>query len=154
MQVDFIGVNEGKQKRINSSKKMEFKDEDATFVFQARNPKTRNSKRLKELNAEVEKTNEETIVPEEIIDISSPVAEHAENRVSIAQEEMTKYKILDERLRSANHEITKLNKIDRKHVIEKIKFKRMKVVWEGQIASKLKIPSSVEQFFTWTSPNH
>ena len=28
----------------------------------------------------------------------------------------------------------------------------MKAVWEGQIVSKSEIPSSEEQFFTWTVP--
>ena len=39
-----------------------------------------------------------------------------------------------------------------KHSIEKTKFKIMKEVWEGQSSSRSEIPSSVEQFFTWTVP--
>ena len=65
---------------------------------------------------------------------------------------MTKYKSLEEELRSANHEIAKLKKRARKHVIEKKKINRMKAIWEGQIVSKPEIPSSEEQFFTWTVP--
>ena len=49
---------------------------------------------------------------------------------------MTKYKIMEERLRSENHEISKLRKRARKHVIEKTNFKRMKVVWKGEKVSK------------------
>ena len=54
VQADFIGVDEGKQKKVRSLKKMEFRDEDTEFVFKARNLATRHSKRLQELNAEVE----------------------------------------------------------------------------------------------------
>ena len=53
VQVDFIGVDENKQKRVKSAKKLEFEGEDATFIFQERKPLTRHEKKLKEGSKEV-----------------------------------------------------------------------------------------------------
>ena len=41
VQVDFIKFDEGKPKKIKSSKKLEFEDEVAAFVFKPRKPLTK-----------------------------------------------------------------------------------------------------------------
>jgi len=55
---------------------------------------------------------------------------------------------MEEKLKSASHEIVKLKKRARKHVIEKTSFKRMKSLWEAEKVSKLEIISSEAQYFT------
>ena len=51
-------IDEGKQKKMKSSKKLEFNDEVAAFVFKARKPITRQSKKMPEINVELEKIEE------------------------------------------------------------------------------------------------
>ena len=53
VQVDFIGLDEHKQKKVKSAKKLEFEGENAAFIFQEKKPLTRHAKKLKEGSNEV-----------------------------------------------------------------------------------------------------
>ena len=46
VQAYFISLDEGKSKKIKSSKKLDFNDEISEFVFKPKRPLTRNSKKL------------------------------------------------------------------------------------------------------------
>ena len=87
-----------------------------------------------------------------MVDVSSPIVEHAASRKMKEKEEVTECQHLEEKLRLANQEIAMMRKRARKHSVEKTEFKKMKELWEGQSGSRSEIPSSAEQFFTWTVP--
>ena len=70
------------------------------------------------------------------------------NRVFNTQREKRSYEGIKEKLRLANLEIAKLKKKARKHVVEKIKFDRIKALWELERVSKPETVSSEAQFFT------
>jgi len=56
---------------------------------------------------------------------------------------------MEERLRAANKEISRLRMRERRHVSEKIYFKRTNALWEVEKVSKPEIVSSETQYFTW-----
>ena len=87
-----------------------------------------------------------------MIDLSSPIVEHAASKTMKGKEHITECQFLEERLKLSNQEIAMMRKRARNHSIEKIEFKRMKAVWEGQTISRPEIPSAAKQFFTWTVP--
>ena len=66
-------MDEGKSKKMKSSKKLDFDDEISEFVFKPRRHLTRRSKRLQELDMELIKVGEVSNVYEEPIDLSSPM---------------------------------------------------------------------------------
>ena len=111
---------------------------------------TRNAKNIKEGSKEIQETIETTIVPEEVVDLSSPIVEHASSKKMKGKEHMTESQQFEERLKLANQEIAMMRKRARKNIIEKIEFKRMKAVWEGQTSSRFEIPSGSKQLFTLT----
>lgn len=152
MQADFINLNEGKYKKIKSSKKLDFNDEISEFVSKPIRPLTRNSKKLQGLDVELDKAGEVSNVYEEPIDLSSPMLEDDRNRFFHTQREKSSYEGMKEKLRLANIQIAKLEKKAIKHVVDKIKFDRIKALWELERVSKPKTVSSDAQFFTWTLP--
>ena len=91
VQADFIKFDEGKPKKMKSSKKLEFEDEVAAFVFKPRKPLTRQSKKMQEFNIELGETEEVSIVQEDFVDLSSPILEGDKNRVFSTQTEKTSY---------------------------------------------------------------
>ena len=105
---------------------------------------TRHVTKLKEGSKEVQETVEIARVPEEVVDLSSPIVEHAANKTMKGKEHMTECQILEERLKLENQEIAMMKKRAKKHSIEKTEFKRMKAAWEGQTLSRSKIPSGAE----------
>ena len=80
VQADFIRVDEHKQKGVKLAKKLEFEGENASFIFQERKPLSRHAKKLKEGNKEVHETIEIVKDPEEVVDLSSPIVEHAASK--------------------------------------------------------------------------
>ena len=110
-------MDEGKSKKIKSSKKLDFNDEISEFVFKPRRPLTRNSKKLQGLDVELEKTREVSNDYEEPIDLSSPMLEDDRNRVFHTQREKSSYEGMKEKLRLANLQIARLEKKERKHVV-------------------------------------
>ena len=62
VQADFIKFDEGKPKKMKSSKKLEFEDEVAAFVFNPRKPLTKKSKKMQEFNVELGEIEEATTV--------------------------------------------------------------------------------------------
>ena len=74
-------MDEGKSKKIKSSKKLDFNDEISEFVFKPRRPLTRNSKKLQGMDVELDKAGEVSNVYEEPIDLSSLMPEDDKNRV-------------------------------------------------------------------------
>ena len=55
VQEDFINLDEGKSKKIKSSKKLDFNDEISEFVFKPKRPLTTNSKKFQGLDVELDK---------------------------------------------------------------------------------------------------
>ena len=152
MQIYFINLDEGKYKKIKSSKKLDFNDEVSEFVFKTRRPLTRNSKKLQGLDVELEKAGEISKYYEEPMDFSSPMLEDDRNGVFHTQREKRSYEGMKEKLRLANLQIARLEKKVREHVVEKINFDRIKALWELERVSKPEIVSTEAQFFTWTLP--
>ena len=74
---------------MKSAKKLEFEGENAAFVFQARKPLTRHEKRLQEGSKDIQVTIEAAKVPEEVVDLSSPIVEHAASKIMKGKEHMT-----------------------------------------------------------------
>ena len=128
VQADFINFDEGKPKKMKSSKKLEFEDEVAASVFKPIKPLTRQSKNMQEFNIELGKTEEASTVQEEFIDLASPIPEGDKNRVFSTQTEKTSYEEMEERLKLANYEISRLRKKARRYAAEKTNFKRMKAL--------------------------
>ena len=87
-----------------------------------------------------------------MIDLSSPIPEGDNNRVFFTQTKRTNYEEMEERLKSANYEISRLRKIARRHAAEKTNFKRIKALWELEKFFKPETISSEAQYFTWTVP--
>ena len=81
MQADFIEVNEPKQKKIKSTKKFDFEGDNVAFFFQARKPLTKHEKKLQGSSKDTQVTIELAKVPEKVIDLSSPIVEHAVNKL-------------------------------------------------------------------------
>ena len=81
VQADFIRLDEGKSKKMKSSKKLDFDDEISEFVFKPRRPLTRKSKRLQGLDMELDKAGEVSNVYDKPIDLSSPMPEGDRKRV-------------------------------------------------------------------------
>ena len=152
MQTDFIEVNEPKQREIKSTKKLDFEGENAAFVFQARKPLTKHENKLQERIKYIQVTIEVAKAPEKVIDLSSPIVEHAVNKVEKGKEHMSECQLLEKRLKLENQEMEMMRKRARQHNIEKTKFKRLKAIWEGQTSARSEIPSSAQQFFTWIVP--
>ena len=136
VQADFIKLDEGKSKKMKSTKKLDFDDEISEFVFKPRRPLTRKSKRLQGLNMELDKAGEVSNVYEEPIDLSSPMPEGDRNIVFNTQREKSSYEEIKEKLRLANLEIAKLKKKARRNVVEKSNFNRIRVLWEVERVSK------------------
>ena len=131
---------------------MDFNDEISDFVFNPKRPLTRNSKKLKGLDVELEKSREVSNDYEEPIDLSSPMLEDDRNKVFQTQREKISYEGMKEKLRLDNLRIARLDKKARKHVVEKIKFYRIKALWELERVSNPETISSEAHFFTWTLP--
>ena len=87
---------------MKSAKKLEFEGENATFVFQARKPLTRHEKKLQEGSKDIQVTIEATKVPEEVVDLSSPIVEHATIKTMKGKEHKTECQQLVERLKLEN----------------------------------------------------
>lgn len=87
-----------------------------------------------------------------MVDLSSPIVEHAAIKTMKGKEHMSGCQHLEETLKLENQEIAMMKKRARKHSVEKTEFKIMKALWEGQTVSRTEIPNSAKQFFTWTVP--
>lgn len=68
------------------------------------------------------------------------------------RQKKTNYEVMEERLKAANNEITRLRVREREHAAERTNFKWMKALWEAKKVSKPKIVNSETQYFTWTVP--
>ena len=152
VQVDFIKLDEGKPKKLKSSKKLDFDDEISKYVFKPRKPLTRKSKKMQETDMDLNKTGEFSNFYEEPIDLSSPMPESDKNRVFSTQIEKSSYEEIEEKLRLANFEISRLKRKARTRATEKTNFNRIKALWEIERVSKPKTISSEAQYFTWTVP--
>ena len=60
-----------KLKKVKPSKKLEFEDDVATFVFKPRKPLTRQSKKMQDSNVELKRKEEAYAIQEELIDLPS-----------------------------------------------------------------------------------
>ena len=81
VQADFIKLDEGKSKKMKSSKKLDFDDDISEFVFKPRKRLARQSKKLQGLDMELETIGKVSNVYEEHIDLSSHMPEDDKNRV-------------------------------------------------------------------------
>ena len=137
---------------MKSSKRLEFEDDVTAFVFKPKNPLTRQSKKIHESNVELGKIEEAPDVQEELIDLSSPIPEGDKNKVFSTQTEKASYKEMEERLRAANNEISRLRMRSRRHAAEKIDFKRIKSLWEVEKVSTPEIVNNETRYLTWNVP--
>ena len=62
------------------------------------------------------------------------------------------YEEMEERLKLANYEISRLRKRARRHAAENTNFMRIKALWELEMVSKPETISSEAQYFTWIVP--
>ena len=99
-----------KKKKIKSAKKLDFEGENETFVLQARKPVTKHENKLQGSIKHTQVTIELAKAPEKVIDLSSPIVEHAVNKVEKGKENMSECQLLEERLKLANQEMEMMKK--------------------------------------------
>lgn len=150
-------IDEGghKLKKAKSTKKLEFEGEDAGFVFQGRKPMKRHARKLLERNKQVHPATNTVPPPQDIIDLSSPTEKYLVSKPKKGKEKVidkTKFELLEEQLRLANHEIAIMKKEERKHNVQKVHFEKMKEVWEYQIDTVSKTLDNTQQLIKWTMP--
>ena len=101
----------------------------------------------------IEKTGEESAtIFEETTNASFAMPEEDRNRVFKVQKEKSSYEEVKNKLRLANNEIEKLKKRERIYVEEKVKFERMKGLWELEKNPNPELIDSQDQFFIYTLP--
>lgn len=153
VQADLIKSGKDKTKKIKASKKLNFDDQVAKFVFKPRRPVTRHFKQVQEMQPEaseteeIEKTHEIPMTP---LETSSQLHEELKNTI-IPQEEYS-VEELKKKLRLANLEIARLKKASRKHAIKEAQFNKMEALWEDKTFSIPEVVDCNTQYYTWTVP--
>lgn len=151
VRADLIEIGKGKTRKAKTFKKLKFDDQVSEFGFKPRRHLTRHSKEIQEMLPEASETGEVTKYHEGPMasrETSSRLHKNDRGKAVASQQEECSFEELENKLKLANLEISKLIKTSRKHAIKEAYFNNMEAPWEDKMISIPEVVNYHAQYYT------